>query len=65
MKPIHWLAALPLAAIYSGGLLAEHVPTLVFGIPFLLFWNGLWAVMTSVTMAVMFRLDGSYREGEA
>ncbi|ODV43948.1 hypothetical protein AWV79_12235 [Cupriavidus sp. UYMMa02A] len=59
MKPIHWLAALPLAAIYSGGLIAGHVHGLVLGLPFLLAWNGAWAVLTSVIMAVMFRHDGS------
>lgn len=61
MKPIHFLAVLPLAAIYSGGLIAEHVDAQVFGMPFLLFWNGAWAVLTSAIMAAMFRLDGSSR----
>ncbi|AQV97484.1 DUF3311 domain-containing protein [Cupriavidus necator] len=65
MKPIHWLAALPLIAIYSGGLIAQHVHSLVLGIPFLLFWNGLWAVLTSAIMALMFRHDGSACEEQS
>lgn len=64
MKLSHLLAALPLAAIYSGGLIAEHVHALVLGIPFLLAWNALWAILTSAIMAVMFHHDGSSIEGE-
>lgn len=64
VKLSHWLAALPLAAIYSGGLIAEHVHALVLGFPFLLAWNAVWAILTSAIMAVMFRHDGSSTEAE-
>ncbi|MCE4061887.1 DUF3311 domain-containing protein [Pandoraea sputorum] len=59
MKPVHCLAALPIAAFYSGGWLAEHVGTRLAGLPFLMTWNIVWLLLTSVIMLVMFRFDGS------
>ncbi|VVE07725.1 hypothetical protein PAQ31011_02481 [Pandoraea aquatica] len=59
MKPVHCLAALPIAAFYSGGWLAEHVGTRLAGLPFLMTWNIVWLLLTSVVMLVMFRFDGS------
>jgi hypothetical protein len=59
MKPVHCLAALPIAAFYSGGWLAEHVGTRLAGLPFLMTWNIVWLLLTSVVMVVMFRFDGS------
>ncbi|MCI3206091.1 MULTISPECIES: DUF3311 domain-containing protein [Pandoraea] len=59
MKPVHCLAALPVAAFYSGGWLAEHVGTRLAGLPFLMTWNIVWLLLTSLVMVVMFRFDGS------
>lgn len=59
MKSVHCLAALPIAAFYSGGWLAEHVGTRLAGLPFLMTWNIVWLLLTSVVMVVMFRFDGS------
>ncbi|WP_087691226.1 DUF3311 domain-containing protein [Pandoraea sp. PE-S2R-1] len=64
MKLVHCLAALPIAAFYSGGWLAEHVGTQLAGLPFLMTWNIVWLLLTSVVMVVMFRFDGS-REAAA
>jgi hypothetical protein len=65
MKPVHCLAALPIAAFYSGGWLAEHVGTRLAGLPFLMAWNIVWLLLTSVVMGVMFRFDGSREAARA
>lgn len=65
MKPVHCLAALPIAAFYSGGWLAEHVGTRLAGLPFLMTWNIVWLLLTSVVMVVMFRFDGSHGAASA
>ncbi len=59
MKPVHCLAALPVAAFYSGGWLAEHLGARLAGLPFLMTWNIVWLLLTSVVMGVMFHFDGS------
>ncbi|WP_415273489.1 DUF3311 domain-containing protein, partial [Bacillus siamensis] len=43
----------------SGGWLAEHVGTRLAGLPFLMTWNIVWLLLTSLIMLVMFRFDGS------
>ncbi|WP_223272018.1 DUF3311 domain-containing protein [Pandoraea pnomenusa] len=63
MKPVHCLAALPIAAFYSGGWLAEHLGTRLAGLPFLMTWNIVWLLLTSAVMVVMFRFDGSRDAG--
>ncbi|VVD97562.1 hypothetical protein PHO31112_01958 [Pandoraea horticolens] len=65
MKPVHCLAALPIAAFYCGGWLAEHVGTRLAGLPFLMTWNIVWLLLTSVVMVVMFRFDGSREAASA
>ncbi|VVD80254.1 DUF3311 domain-containing protein [Pandoraea soli] len=65
MKSVHCLAALPIAAFYSGGWLAEHVGTRLAGLPFLMAWNIVWLLLTSAVMVVMFRFDGSRESARA
>lgn len=55
MKPIYWLAALPVIALFSGGWLTGVAPTFVLGIPFLLFWNVLWMVLTGLILMLIDR----------
>ncbi|RQS03401.1 DUF3311 domain-containing protein [Burkholderia sp. Bp9002] len=50
------LAALPFAGMYTGGSIAEVQP-LLFGLPFLLFWNLVWMAATAVILAILFHLD--------
>lgn len=58
MKSAKWLAALPVAAFFSGGWLSSVAPTFVLGMPFLMVWNVLWLVLTSLIMVVIDRAEG-------
>lgn len=58
MKSVKWLAALPVAAFFSGGWLTAMAPTFVFGMPFLMVWNVSWLVLTSLIMVVIDRAEG-------
>ena len=62
MKLIHVLAALPFFGILVGTTFANRVEPFVFGMPFILFWIVLWVLLTSVIMAVVYRLDPANRE---
>lgn len=62
MKLIHVLAALPFFGILVGIAFANRVEPFVFGMPFILFWIVMWVLLTSVIMAVVYRLDPTNRE---
>jgi hypothetical protein len=62
MKLIHVLAALPFLGILVGVTFANRVEPFVLGMPFILFWIVAWVVLTSVIMAVVYRLDPTNRE---
>ena len=62
MKLMHVLAALPFIGILLGVAFANRVEPFVFGMPFILFWIVAWVVLTSIIMAVVYRLDPSNRE---
>jgi hypothetical protein len=62
MKLIHVLAALPFLGILVGVAFANRVEPFVLGMPFILFWIVAWVVLTSIIMAVVYRLDPSNRE---
>jgi hypothetical protein len=62
MKLIHVLAALPFLGILVGVAFANRVEPFVLGMPFILFWIVAWVLLTSVIMAVVYRLDPSNRE---
>jgi hypothetical protein len=65
MKSAKWLAALPVAAFFSGGWLSSVAPTFVFGMPFLMVWNVSWLVLTSLIMVVIDRAEGDLDAAEA
>lgn len=58
MKSVKWLAALPVAAFFSGGWLSAIAPTFVLGMPFLMVWNVSWLVLTSLIMVLIDRAEG-------
>lgn len=58
IKSAKWLAALPVAAFFSGGWLSSVAPTFVLGMPFLMVWNVSWLVLTSLIMVVIDRAEG-------
>ncbi len=62
MKLMHVLAALPFIGILVGVTFANRVEPFVLGMPFILFWIVAWVLLTSVIMAVVYRLDPTNRE---
>ncbi|CAN5745817.1 MAG: DUF3311 domain-containing protein [Rubrobacter sp.] len=62
MKLIHVLAALPFLGILVGVGFVNRVEPLVLGMPFILFWIVMWVVLTSIIMAIVYRLDPTNRE---
>ena len=57
LRPHHWLAALPAAAITIGVPFANRVHAYVIGLPFLLFWMLACVLLTSAVMAIVGALD--------
>lgn len=57
MRPHHWLALLPLAALLGAPFVANRVEPTVLGLPFLLAWCVGAVLLTSATMALIHHLD--------
>ena len=53
------LAALPFIGILLGVPFVNRVEPLVLGMPFVLGWIVAWVVLSSVIMAIVYRLDRS------
>jgi uncharacterized protein DUF3311 len=56
------LAALPFVGILLGVPFVNHVEPLVLGMPFVLAWIVMWVVLSSIIMAIIYRLDPSNRQ---
>ncbi|ANB75954.1 DUF3311 domain-containing protein [Paraburkholderia phytofirmans] len=56
------LAALPFVGILLGVPLVNRVEPLVLGMPFVLAWIVMWVVLSSIIMAIVYRLDPSNRQ---
>jgi hypothetical protein len=53
-----WLLALiPFIALVGGAFFANRVEPYVLGLPFFMFWIVLWVVLSSLVMAIVYRLD--------
>ncbi|MGY0432238.1 DUF3311 domain-containing protein [Bacillus rugosus] len=65
MKLIHILAALPFIGILLGIPFANKVTPYVFGMPFILAYIVMWALLTSVLMATVYVLDNENKKEEA
>ncbi|GMA51399.1 permease [Alicyclobacillus contaminans] len=61
---IRWLTMVPLLGIFVGVIFANRVTPIVLGMPFLFFYIVLWVVLTSVCLAIVYKLDPANREGE-
>jgi Protein of unknown function (DUF3311) len=61
MKLQHGLAALPFLGVLAGIFFANRVEPYVLGLPFALFWMVMWAVLSALVMAVVYRLDSRDR----
>ena len=56
------LAALPFVGILLGVPFVNNVEPLVLGMPFVLAWIVMWVVLSSIIMAIVYRLDSSNRQ---
>lgn len=56
------LAALPFVGILLGIPFVNRVEPLVLGMPFVLAWIVMWVVLSSIIMAIIYRLDPSNRQ---
>lgn len=65
MKLIHVLAALPFIGILLGIPFANKVTPYVFGMPFILAYIVMWALLTSALMAIVYVLDKENKKEEA
>lgn len=64
MKLIHVLSLIPFIGMLGMLPVVNKVEPYVLGMPFILFWIVLWVVLTSVFMAIIFKLDPANKEGE-
>ena len=55
------LAALPFIGILLGVPFVNRVEPLLLGMPFVLGWIVAWVVLSSIIMAIVYRLDPSNR----
>ena len=55
------LAVLPFIGILLGVPFVNRVEPLVLGMPFVLAWIVMWVVLSSVIMAIIYRLDPQNR----
>ncbi|HEY4298291.1 MAG TPA: DUF3311 domain-containing protein [Paraburkholderia sp.] len=55
------LAALPFIGILLGVPFVNRVEPLVLGMPFVLAWIVMWVVLSSIIMAIVYRLDPANR----
>ena len=56
------LAALPFIGILLGVPFVNRVEPLLLGMPFVLGWIVAWVVLSSIIMAIVYRLDPSNRQ---
>jgi hypothetical protein len=61
MKPIHWLALVPVVGMLSGPIVHNEVRPLILGMPFPLGWIAVWVVLTALVMAIIYALDPANR----
>ena len=61
MRLRHLLAALPVLGMLGGAYFADRTEPYVLGLPFILFWMVACVVLTTVVLAVIYRLDPANR----
>jgi hypothetical protein len=64
MRAIYRLAVVPFLGLIIGPFFVDRVTPFVFGLPLLLAWIVAWVILTSIIMAVIYRLDPAAREEE-
>lgn len=61
-KALPVLGIIPSVAVLGAGYFANRAEPYVLGMPFLLFWVCLWAVLTCVLLGTAYLLDPENRE---
>jgi Na+/melibiose symporter-like transporter len=65
MKPvIALLSLLPFIGMLGFLPVVNKVEPYILGLPFLFFWVIVWVILTSVILAVVYKLDPANKEGE-
>lgn len=64
MKKLYILTLVPFIGILGFLPFINKIEPYVLGMPFYMFWMAMWVVLTSVTLAIMYKLDPRNREGE-
>ncbi|MED3563429.1 DUF3311 domain-containing protein [Bacillus xiapuensis] len=65
MKPvIALLSLLPFLGMLGFLPLVNKVEPYVFGLPFVFFWIIVWVILTSVILAIVYKLDPANKEGD-
>ena len=64
MKVLYILTLIPFIGILGFLPFVNKIEPYVLGMPFYMFWMAMWVVLTSVTLAIMYKLDPRNREGE-
>lgn len=64
MKFIHVLSLIPFIGMLGMLPFVNKIEPYVLGMPFILFWIVMWVILTSVIMAIIFKLDPNNKEGE-
>jgi hypothetical protein len=62
MKLIHVLSFIPFIGMLGMLPFVNKVNPYILGMPFILFWIVMWVILTSVIMAIIYRLDPSNKE---
>ena len=57
MKPLYFLAFIPILGFLIGVPLTNRIEPFVLGLPFSMFWIVLWVVLSSLTLWIMYRFD--------
>lgn len=63
MKLTHVLSIIPFIGVLGGIFFANRVTPYVLGLPFMFFWILLWLILTSMIMAIVFKMDPVNKEG--
>lgn len=65
MKIIHWLSFIPFLGFIVGALFTNKVNPYVFGMPFFHFWIVLWSLITTVILAIIYKIDPTNQKGDS
>ncbi|MEK5333051.1 MULTISPECIES: DUF3311 domain-containing protein [unclassified Lysinibacillus] len=63
MKPLYYLAFIPVLGFLVGVPLTNRVDPYILGLPFSMFWIVLCVVLTSLTTLIMYKFDQHDEEG--